>query len=118
MRYFQRARHIQGRKIGILKAKSHKLDFGVNEGNLCVQTIVSVDNGLKRNEKRTREIRNINTLLVLLYPSCMTTDKQSECGLSKEFNLHISTNIASSMVIIIIVKICVLGCFEKQHKMP
>lgn len=117
MRYFQKARHIQGRKIGILKAKSHEPDFGVNEGILCIQSIVCVDNGLKRNGKRTREIRNTSSVLVLLYPSCMTTDKQSECGLSKEFNSHLSTNIAASMVIIT-VKICISGCFEKQHKIP
>ena len=122
MRYFQRARHIQGRKIGILKAKSHKPDFGVNEGILCIQSIVCVDNGLKRNEKRTGEIRNISSILVLLYPSCMTTDKQSECGLSKEFNSHLSTNTAASTVMMTIitttVKICISGCFKKQHKIP
>lgn len=86
MKYFQRARYIKGRKISILKAKSDKLDFGVNEGILCIQSIVCVDNGLKRNEKRTRKIRNTSSVLVLLYPSCMTTEKQSECVLSKEFN--------------------------------
>lgn len=67
MRYFQRARHIQGRKIGILKAKNHKLDLGVNEGILCIQSITCVDNAcvdnpLQRGMRREQEKSEILVL--------------------------------------------------------
>lgn len=86
MRYFQRPRHIQGRKIDQWKQKSQQLDFGINEG-ISASRVLSVWTMIRR--MRTREIKRIITSgLVLLYHSCITTENQSECRLAKECNLH------------------------------
>lgn len=54
----------------------------------CASRVLSAWTMIRR-RMRTREIkRNTTSGLVQLYHSCITTENRSECGLSKEFNLH------------------------------